>query len=179
MRSDLFFPTIEGEARILLLINAFSGRGRSLEGRTKLAKLDFFLRYPAYFARALEVRHGIKASISTVAAVQIAAAEGDTIETQMVRYRYGPWDPAYFGILGRLIGKALVDPVPAERGIGYRTTSKGNELASNLAKTPEWQVVADRAALLLRYFDVSGERLKKLIYAQFPEIVSAQWGKQL
>ena len=56
MKIDLFQPTIEGEARLLLLIEAFSRGIKTLEGRTKLAKLDFFLRYPRYFHRALQIR---------------------------------------------------------------------------------------------------------------------------
>src|SRR5688572_12691214 len=94
MRSELFFPTAEGEARLLLLIDAFSHPGRSLEGRTKLAKLDFFLRYPAYFSRALLARGGTRPTRAVLDAARQAADEGDTIENRMVRYRYGPWDPA-------------------------------------------------------------------------------------
>ena len=60
MRKDLFFPSIEGEARILILINNFSAKLNCLEGRTKLAKLDFLLRYPGYFNRALVVRSSEK-----------------------------------------------------------------------------------------------------------------------
>jgi len=41
MRRELFQPTVLGEARVLLLINNFSSKGSALEGRTKLAKLDF------------------------------------------------------------------------------------------------------------------------------------------
>ena len=55
MRRDLFLPTPEAEGRLLLLIDAFTGATRSLEGRTKLAKLDFLLRYPNYLRRALAI----------------------------------------------------------------------------------------------------------------------------
>lgn len=45
-------------SRLLLLINAFAGASRegSIEGLTKLAKLDFLLRYPANLERALIAR---------------------------------------------------------------------------------------------------------------------------
>jgi hypothetical protein len=82
MRRSLFEPTVEGEARLLLLINAFTTRTRGLEGRTKLAKLDFFLRYPEYLSRALEIRTARPApetSMSTGA-----------LERGMIRYRFGP-----------------------------------------------------------------------------------------
>src|SRR4051794_14211516 len=110
MKVDLFRPSAESEARLLLLINAFTTATRSLEGRTKLAKLDFFLRYPAFFERALGIR-------SAGATVEVAASERHNVESRMVRYRYGPWDPAYFALLGSLIGRGLVVPVPDSRGI--------------------------------------------------------------
>jgi hypothetical protein len=54
MRADLFRPSVEGEARLLILIDAFSRGRNSLEGRLKLAKLDFLLRYPRFFRRRFE-----------------------------------------------------------------------------------------------------------------------------
>src|SRR6266536_5471076 len=115
MRRELFQPAAAGEARLLLLIDAFSSPDVGLEGRTKLAKLDFLLRYPAFFRRALAKR-------APHAALPPDEEDEDLIETQMVRYRYGPWDPAYFSLLGSLIGRGLIRPVPAARGIGYKTT---------------------------------------------------------
>jgi hypothetical protein len=56
MRRDLLQPVPTGEARLLLLIDAFSDQPPGLEGRTKLAKLDFLLRYPAFFRRAVARR---------------------------------------------------------------------------------------------------------------------------
>ncbi|MFE2970175.1 hypothetical protein ACFXKC_42275 [Streptomyces sp. NPDC059340] len=32
------------------------------------------------------------------------------IEQGMIRYRYGPWDPAYYAPLGALTGKGLIEP---------------------------------------------------------------------
>ena len=46
MRTEQFQPSLDSEGRLLLLIAAFSRGNRVLEGRTKLAKLDFLLRYP-------------------------------------------------------------------------------------------------------------------------------------
>jgi hypothetical protein len=56
MNRDTFLPTAEGEIRLLLLIDAFSGHREGLQGRTRLAKLDFLLRYPSFLRRALEKR---------------------------------------------------------------------------------------------------------------------------
>lgn len=172
MRNELFQPTVAGEARLLLLINAFSGATKALEGRTKLAKLDFLLRYPSYLKRALEIRVPNRD-------LALPFEDDDTIETRMVRYRYGPWDPAYFALLGRLIGRGLVEPVPVANGIGYRTTDQGRQIASQLGRTEPWEPVFESATLLRRHFDLSGTNLKRFIYDHFPEVTQATWGEQL
>lgn len=163
MRRELFQPNAEGEARLLLLIAAFSGPTKSLEGRTKLAKLDFFLRNPAYLARVLGEEYD----------------QPLDIETGMVRYRYGPWDPAYFALLGSLIGRGLVEVIPISRGLGYRATELGARLASDLGHEPSWASVAELAHLLRRRMDFSGNHLKDLVYANFPEVSAAAWGDPL
>jgi len=172
MRSELFQPTVEGEARLLLLIAAFSSGDDTLEGRTKMAKLDFFLRYPVYFNQAMKIR-----GISDERQLDTEAIED--IETGMIRYRYGPWDPSYFAILGRLIGKGLVTAVALDRGIGYKATDKGREIAECLSKEPEWQEIPRKLKLLKRHLDLTGTSLKKFIYNNFPEITKAQWGESI
>ena len=166
-----FQPSLEGEARLLLLIEAFSRRTKVLEGRTKLAKLDFLLRYPTYYERALHIRrpeleHG-------------AEVPEPDLESRMVRYRFGPWDPAYFALLGRLVGKGLVLPAPYARGIGYRVTENGREMAGALKDEPAWTDTSDRIELLRKHFDLSGATLKKFIYDNFPEVTRATWGQSL
>src|SRR5438445_13586516 len=115
MRPELFNPSPLGEGRLLLLINTFTTGTKSMEGRTKLAKLDFFLRYPAYLERALVILGPVDFSVPE--------EERGNIEATMIRYRFGPWDPSYFSLLGVLIGKGLVEPVRLSKGIGYRTTA--------------------------------------------------------
>jgi hypothetical protein len=170
VRKELFAPTSEGEARLLLLIAGFSSGTGTLEGRTKLAKLDFLLRYPQYLARALEIRTQGQVSIED---------EPPDLETPMVRYRYGPWDPAYFALLGALIGKGLVAVVPGSRGLGFKATPLGKRAATTLKSAPTWEHVADRISLLKRHFNVSGNFLKNFIYANFPEVAGSRMGDAL
>ena len=171
MRRELFQPTIESEARLLLLVNAFSSGSKFLEGRTKLAKLDFLLRYPHFFKRAISIK-APNAPINHIDAPE-------TVESRMVRYRYGPWDPVYFAVIGRLVGKGLIHVVPARNGTGYKTTQLGNVVAKRLAATSVWADVALRLRLLRKYFDLSGNSLKTFIYENFPEVTSAEWGEKL
>lgn len=170
MRPDLFYPSYEGEGRLLLLIDTFTTQTGTLEGRTKLAKLDFFVRYPQYLSRALRIRRGIDEKFDV---------NPDAIEQRMVRYRFGPWDPSYFNILGRLIGRGLVETVPTRRGIAYRTTTIGRETALHLAAIPIWQDDVKRMRLLKQHFNLTGTTLKQFIYDHFPEVSKATWGEEL
>lgn len=172
MRAEQFQPTLDGEGRLLLLIAGFSGGSRVLEGRTKLAKLDFLLRYPSYLTRALQIR---KPDLR----IGSLSEEKPDLEGSMVRYRYGPWDPSYFALLGRLIGKGLVEPVPFARGIGYRVSDRGRAIAGELAREPAWEDTAARVALLSRHFNLSGTSLMKFVYEHFPEVTQASWGDTL
>lgn len=172
MRSGLFAPTAEGEARLLLLISAFSQRNGHLQGRVKLAKLDFLLRYPAFFERAMAIRGR---------APQATDQESTpVIEQRMIRYRYGPWDPAYYALLGSLIGRGLVTTVPGARYLGFRTTEDGHNVAIALASTSTWSDVAKNAKTLKTEFGPQqGTYLKDFIYEHFPEVAGSRWGDQL
>jgi DNA-binding PadR family transcriptional regulator len=172
LRKELFQPSIESEARILLLINAFTTPTKSLEGRTKLAKLDFLLRYPSFMQRALAIRESNQV-------MKVASEEQHNIEGRMIRYRYGPWDPSYYAILGRLIGKGLVETVPNQRGLSYRTTEQGKQIAKALAQEESWSETNVRVKLLKQNFNLSGKALKDFIYQHFPEVTSASWGQKL
>lgn len=167
----------EAEARILLLIDGFSrdSRGpRSLEGRVKLAKLDFFLRYPKHLAETLKAR-GISEKTR-----ESLLAQDNPLESRMVRYRYGPWDPSHFAILGSLIGRGLVEVVPSAstRALGYRTTALGAEFANRLREDGAFEEVTDRVLLLRRHLDLTGEGLKKIVY-QLPDVSDAAWHEEI
>jgi hypothetical protein len=172
MRTELFQPTVAGEARLLILIDAFTGKTKSLEGRTKLAKLDFFLRYPNYLKRAIAIR-------APDQQLPDLPFETDTIENRMIRYKYGPWDPAYFALLGRLIGRGLIVPIPLRTGIGYRTTDKGRDIAVRLAATDAWRPTVEAATILRRHFDLTGSNLKQFVYSNFPEVTAARRGIEI
>ena len=172
LRKELFQPSIESEARILLLIDGFTTPTKSLEGRTKLAKLDFLLRYPSFMQRALAIRKPEQN-------MEVSPEEKLNIEGRMIRYRYGPWDPSYYAVLGRLIGKGLVEVVPNQRGLSYRTTELGSKLAKSLAKEDSWSETCTRIKLLKQNFNLSGNALKDFIYAHFPEVAGTSWGQRL
>jgi hypothetical protein len=169
--------TREAEARVLLLIDAFSRKTtgpRTLEGRVKLAKLDFLLRYPRHLATVLASR-GLRESERKNLDLQ-----DSPLESRMMRYRYGPWDPSYFAVLGSLVGRGLVEVVPAEgtNALGYRTTTPGVELSEMLKDDGAFDDIVGRVALLRRHLDLTGESLKKMLY-DIPEVADATWHEEL
>ncbi|MEV8626038.1 hypothetical protein [Streptomyces sp. NPDC051079] len=161
---------MDAQARLLLLIDAFGKPG--VEGRMKLAKLDFLLRYPDRFATLMQMR---------APAVQVGENPWLTgaIEQRMIRYRYGPWDPAYYGLLGALIGKQLITTQQRGNLAVYAVTEAGHAVATALAAADSWRAVRDRSRLLRRHFNFSGASLKDLIYEAFPDIANADWGAKL
>ncbi|MGI5214942.1 hypothetical protein [Plantactinospora sp. CA-290183] len=172
-----FRPSREAEARLLLLIDAFSRKGkdqtRYLEGRVKLAKLDFLLRYPRHLRRVL-LAHGARPD-------QVEHIDPDEapLDARMMRYRYGPWDPSYYAVLGSLIGRGLVEVTPLTgSGFGYRTSIIGAQLAADLRADESFAHIDDRLRLLRRYLDKSGTTLKNYLY-ELPEIADATWYEDL
>jgi len=74
-------------ARLLLLFHHCRS-GEKIEGLTKMAKLDFFVRYPNFFERVAKYFD------------KEASAMSDQTESLMVRHHYGPWDKRYYQVLG-------------------------------------------------------------------------------
>ena len=72
------------------------GKAGRIDGLTKMAKLDFFTRYPDFFevARAAVETHAESGSVGTA----------DAVESSMVRHHYGPWDKRYYQVLAHLEG---------------------------------------------------------------------------
>lgn len=162
-------------ARLLVLISAFSdgGHGDAVEGLTKLAKLDFLLRYPVMLERALAAKG------RSTRDVQLEDHERVSVESQMVRYRFGPWDHRYREFLNILVGKGLVTVTVEGRKILIGLTECGRRLASELSASPEFQDYARRSSLLKRHFDVQATALMRFIYETFPEVVSLRSNERI
>ena len=164
------------EARLLLLLSGCSHRGDgAIEGFTKLAKLDFFLRYPVFLERV------IKKLRRRPLAVPMQPHEQDTVESKMIRFRYGPWDPRYRSWIGILAAKGLVMARPEGRSSVHLTlTEQGRTVAETLARSPEFDDLAARAGLIGQVLGrETGNRLKQLVYETVPEIGGMTWGEQI
>jgi hypothetical protein len=158
--------------RLLVLLLAFAGReGTSpVAGLTKLAKLDFLLRYPANLERALQVR------AQSGEEARVEDYERQSIESSMVRYRFGPWDFRYRRFLNTLVAKGLVEIKTEGRTISIYLTADGLVRAKAISDNPAFDTMAHRARLLKRYCDLTATNLMRFIYDTFPELASMRTG---
>jgi hypothetical protein len=155
-------------ARLLLLMDAFatSDPATAIEGLTKLAKLDFLLRYPVLLERALVAKR------KSTHELEVADHERHSVESEMVRYRFGPWDHRYREFLNILVAKGLASISVQGRKVVIGITPLGRSVANELATKAAFAQYAQRAKLLKRHFDLTATTLMHFIYDTFPEILS-------
>ncbi len=155
-------------ARLLVLLREFSGDSgeEAIEGLTKLAKLDFLLRYPVMLERALRVRG------RSTRDVGLEDHERFSVESEMVRYRFGPWDHRYREILNLLAAKGLASISIEGRTVVIAPTPEGRHLGDELAQDPAFEAYVRRSRILKRHFNIRGTNLMRFIYETFPEVVS-------
>jgi hypothetical protein len=168
--SDLFHMS-----RLLLLIDVFAtakGDG-SIEGLTKLAKLDFLLRYPANLERALVAR-GAKAEEA-----HVHDYERNSVEASMVRFKYGPWDFRYRRFINLLVAKGLVHVYLRGRTVHLGITPQGRDTARFLEAEEIFAALHQRSVLLKRHLDLGATALMQFIYKTFPELVNLAYGQTI
>lgn len=149
-------------ARIVLLIR-YCGLANKIDGLTKLAKLDFFVRYPAFFERA-----SISSNTEATSAIS-------TVESKMIRFHYGPWDKRYYQVLSYLEAKALIDITKVNTEYRFKLTDLGTQVADQLKTTESFDDLIAQMHEVKRVFGKkSGSTLKNLIYKVFSAEVGAR-----
>lgn len=161
--------------RLLILLHVFGGENKSgeVDGLTKLAKLDFLLRYPVYLEKAL---NSSKKQMKKAAPKDY---ERISVEAKMVRFKYGPWDFRYRRFINTLIGMQLVGMRKEGKSYRFGVTDKGAAFAVSLENTEAFLDIRERAQTIKANFNMSGTHLMKFIYKTFPEIGSLQYGKEI
>ena len=167
-------------SRLLVLLDIFRGTEETrIKGLTKVVKLDFLLRYPVYLERALKAREA--QSISNI--LNIKEYERKSVESSMIRYRYGPWDHRYRAFINYLVSKGLADVEvqikPRQKTIYVGLTSKGIDLATKLECNKDFEDIVIRSKILKRHFDKNAMWLERFIYDTFPEIGSMKMGETI
>lgn len=149
-------------ARLLLLLSVCGVSGR-IDGLTKMAKLDFFARYPDFFEAARV------ASAPAYAADAPDRTESDeAVESAMVRHHYGPWDKRYYHVLAHLEAKRLITVTKESSTYRIALTDLGRERAKALAAKSSFAPLVERMREVKRTFGAkSGTFLKDLIYRLF------------
>lgn len=162
-------------ARLLVLLNVFSGRSgeTTVEGLTKLAKLDFLLRYPTFLERAVSARGGDGAKVC------VREAERHSVESSMVRYRYGPWDHRYRELLNELVGLGLVRVEVHGRTVHIGLTLEGRGAAQKLSSASANADLVRRSRLLKNHLNLSATRLMRFVYDTFPEIADLRMRQEI
>ena len=162
-------------SRLLVLLGAFAQNKEesAIEGLTKLAKLDFLLRYPVFLERALIKKN---ASLKNLNVIE---HERKSVESAMVRFRYGPWDFRYRRLINILVAKGLAYVSIRGKTIQIGLTKNGIETAETLSGQEEFQDIAQRAIILKKYFDLKATTLMKFIYETFPEIGTLRLGEEI
>ena len=154
---------VEYHAARLLLLFRVCGKNDRIEGLTKLAKLDFFVRYPEFFEQVC-LHLGLAAS-----------APIKTRESGMVRFHYGPWDKRYYQVLAYLEGRELVTVSKEGSAFVFSLTPKGAQLADQLRKASLFgDLVAQMKAVKKVLGAKSGSTIKSLIYKVFDREVGAK-----
>jgi hypothetical protein len=144
-------------SRLLLLFNV-CGTSDRIEGLTKLAKLDFFVRYPAFFDRIAKPSADAEASLD----------DTPSVESPMVRHHYGPWDRRYYHVLAYLEARGLIRVSKDGRAYIFALTDKGREIATSLRKSDEFSdLVVQMQRVKKAVGRFSGSRLKQMIYDEF------------
>ncbi|WP_410674117.1 hypothetical protein [Amycolatopsis sp. cmx-4-68] len=169
LREDLAYH----QARVLLLVTAVSatkGHASKLDGLTKLAKLDFLLRYPALAPQVLDRLDRTDPRLHL--SVNEFSAPTD-VEAPMTRYKYGPWDDRYYAIIGALIGRGLLRYTAARKGsVAVTPTPAGRRLAGELGHSRQWTDVNDRShAIAEASANMTGNALKDRIYERLADLM--------
>lgn len=161
------------QARVLLLVKAVAaepGHNRKLDGLTKLAKLDFLVRYPALASVVLDDLDDADPRMHLSDRELSAPTEA---EDPMTRYKYGPWDDRYYPVIGALISRGLLKYLRGRRGsVALTATRSGRQLAESLAEDRLWGEVADRCeAVAEASAGMTGNALKERIYARLAHLM--------
>jgi len=159
---------------LLLLLAANDKETKSINGITKLVKLDFLLRYPNCLERAL------KAEKKNAELAEVKDYERSTIESKMIRFKYGPWDSRYRRWLSLLNSRGLVMIEIQKKTIFIELTEKGRVIAEKFSTDIAYNDINLRSQLVIKTFGhMSSSGIKNFIYQVFPELETMKWGEDI
>lgn len=173
VRGALVEDLVYHQGRVLLLVRAVAsepGNAGKLDGLTKLAKLDFLVRYPALAPVILDELDEANEDLHLTRA---DLAEPTQVSDPMTRYKYGPWDDRYYPVIGALVARGLLRYVRGRKGsVALAPTALGRRLAEDLATDPTWSGVDDQCKAIARASaGMTGNALKERIYGRLADLM--------
>jgi hypothetical protein len=145
------------------MLLAHCGFSNRILGLTKLAKLDFFVRYPKFFERIAEYLG--------------KPSESATVQTEsaMVRHHYGPWDKRYYQVLAYLEARGLISVLKSNHTFEFQLTPLGVETVAALSKQSiNLDLIAQMKVVRKLLGRKNGSALKSLIYKVFDTEIRAR-----
>ncbi len=170
------YPELHAARLLILLYKSGVGKKyKTIKSRTKLAKLDFFLRYPLYLKKAATLKGKEEELNKLEPELKIP------IEPSMIRYFYGPWDNRYYLIINYLVMRNLLKVKKDNSNVdNFIITDKGIEIVEVLLKTQAYiglKKVVEFISILFK--NMTGNQLKNFIYENFPEIVTLDFKEKI
>jgi hypothetical protein len=156
-------------ARLLLLFKICGISGR-IDGLTKMAKLDFFVRYPQFFEE-------MRAYLEKKPVVPTHRP----VESSMVRYHYGPWDRRYYHVLSYLEAKGLLTVERNGSMFVFKLTDAGKQIAKRAEKSISYTGMVQQMKQVKAVLSgKSGSKLKNMVYEVFgEEVANRQRGEKI
>jgi hypothetical protein len=152
---------VEFHAARLLLLFQVCGVNGQMNGLTKMAKLDFFVRYPQFF------------SIACQSLGKNFKSTSDTVESNMIRFHYGPWDHRYYQTLAYLKSRGLLEIKKDGKAYTMTLTSLGLKIAAQFENMEIYASLVEQMRNVNEMFGkMNGSQLKQLVYKVFDEQVA-------
>jgi len=147
-------------ARLLLLFRLCGTAGR-IDGLTKMAKLDFFTRYPQFFNQLCD-----RLGVSVISPIS-------SVESSMVRFHYGPWDKRYYQVLGYLESKNLITITKKGKSYQLMLTESGREISKKIEAKSAFAGLSEQMKQVKEVLGKkAGSKIKDLIYETFDDEIA-------
>ncbi|SCY54481.1 hypothetical protein SAMN05720606_10621 [Paenibacillus polysaccharolyticus] len=125
--------------RLLVLISTIVGKKRETTIQiTKLAKLDFILRYPAALYKALDFVNGLKDAL-------ITESEKNNIESEMLAFNYSPWSSDFRRLLVLLTSRSLISWSSKGNSIELSLTKQGEDFYNKIIRYQEFSEIIQQS----------------------------------
>ena len=146
------------EARVLILISAFTRRTRGLGDVERLVPLDYILRFPWVLENL-----PLKPRRTWAAGLEASERVVEAFDSRYAAARYGPWYDRYERMIAVLQGRGLV-ATGEPRDAQLRTTRDGRLAADRLAASHQaWAICIKRAAFLYAQVNLTARALDRAI----------------